>query len=85
MTTSDDTPGVRWIVCYNPAEAAKDKTARDDAITRIAAELARIAAARTRTGAALQAATDPGRRKKLEAELAGHAKAECALRDHKAL
>jgi len=81
----EDTPGVRWIVCLNPAEAVKDKTARDAAVERAGAEIARIAAARTTTKTALEAAADPKKRKRLEAELAGHAKAECVLRDHKAL
>ena len=40
------TPGIRWVVCLNPAEAVKDKTTRDDAITRLQAELARIDQAR---------------------------------------
>lgn len=81
----DSTPGVRWIVCLNPAEAAKDKASREAAITRIAAELERIGEARTRTEQALKSATEGSRRAKLQAELAGHARAECALRDHKAL
>ena len=30
----ESTPGVRRVVCWNTAEAAKDKARRDDAITR---------------------------------------------------
>ena len=76
------TPGVRWIVCHNLAEAAKDKTTRDEAITRLEADLARIAEARTRANAARKTATSQKARARLDAELAGHTRAECALRDH---
>ncbi len=78
----DSTPGIRWIICLNTAEAAKDKTTRDDAVTRLEAELARIAEARAKASAALKTATTSKAKKRLEAELAGHTKAECALRDH---
>ncbi len=81
----DSTPGIRWIVCLNPAEAVKDKATRESALERITAELDRIAAARAKTGAALAKAGAAKAKTRLEAELAGHVKAECALRDHKAL
>src|SRR3954451_17341387 len=61
----------RFIVCHNPAEAERDKTARDDTIARLKAELERIAAARAKTHSA----------KASEA----HHRAECALRDHPTL
>ena len=83
--TLESTPGVRWIVCFNTAEAAKDKARRDDAITRLQTELDRIATARTRTEQALTKATAPKTVKRLEAELAGHARAECGLREHRTL
>ena len=58
----------RFIVCHNPAEADRDKQTRDDTITRLEAELARIAAARAKA-------------KTVKASAAHH-RAECALRDH---
>lgn len=79
------TPGVRWIVCWNLAEAAKDAARRDDAITRLETELERIGAARSRAEEALKKATAKKTVKRLESELAGHARAECALREHRTL
>jgi transposase len=61
----------RFIVCHNPAEAERDKTARDDTIARLQAELDRIAAARAKAKTAK--ASD------------AHHRAECALRDHPTL
>jgi transposase len=61
----------RFIVCHNPAEAERDKTHRDDTITRLQAELDRITAARAKTTSA-------------KADGAHH-RAECALRDHPTL
>jgi transposase len=81
----DSTPGVRWIICHNPAEAAKDKTTRDTAIERLEADLAKIGTARAVPEKALTTATTAKAKARLEAELAGHTKAECALRDHPAL
>ncbi len=78
----ESTPGVRWIICLNTAEAVKDKTTRDEAVTRLEAELARITEARAKTSAALKTASSPKARTRLEAELAGHTRTECALRDH---
>ena len=81
----ESTPGVRWIVCWNTAEAAKDKARRDDAITRLEVELERIAAARTRAEQALKKTTVKKTVKRLESELAGHNRAECGLREHRTL
>lgn len=81
----DSTPGVRWIICHNTAEAAKDKATRDTAIERLETELARITEARDRATAALKTAKTTKAKTRLEAELAGHTKAECALRDHPTL
>jgi transposase len=81
----DSTPGVRWIICFNTAEAAKDKTLRDTAVARLEAELASIAQARAKTSAALKSATTAKAKTRLETELAGHTRAECALRDHPTL
>ena len=58
----------RFIVCHNPAEADRDKQTRDDTITRLQAELTRIAAARAKASSAKASAA--------------HHRAECALRDH---
>ncbi len=71
-------PGVRWIVCHNPHEAERDKTRRDQALTRLTAELDRIKTARAR---------DAERRKTAKKAPSDevHVKAECALRDHPTL
>ncbi len=73
-----DGVGVRWIVCHNPVEAERDKTRREQALGRLAAELGRIATAR---------AHDAQRRK--DGKKAGadsvHVRAEYALRDHPTL
>ena len=78
----DSTPGVRWIICLNTAEAVKDKTTRDEAVTRLEAELARVSDARAKASAALKSTSSVKARSRLEAELAGHTRTECALRDH---
>jgi hypothetical protein len=80
----DDSSGIRWIVCHNPAEAARDAAARDDAVARNGAELDRIAAARARAKLT-KSTTTAGRRRKAAAEEAGHVRAECALGDHPSL
>jgi transposase len=61
----------RFIICHNPAEAERDKTLRDQTITRLQAELERIKTARAK--AKSQKASD------------AHHRAECALRDHPTL
>ena len=61
----------RFIVCHNPAEAERDKAARDETIARLQTELDRIAAARAKARTAK--ASD------------AHRRAECALRDHPTL
>src|SRR3954447_4032387 len=71
LRVGDGDAAKRFIVCHNPAEAERDKTARDDTIARLKAELERIAAARAKTHSA----------KASEA----HHRAECALRDHPTL
>lgn len=74
----DSTPGRRWIVCHNPAEAERDKAQRDAAVARLEAELDAIRAARAR---------DAKRAKKTKRKPSDdpHRKAECALRDHPTL
>jgi hypothetical protein len=74
----DGAPGRRWIICHNPDEAEREKTTRDAALARLAAELDRITAMRQR------ASTKRGTTKSA-ADEAAHVKAECALRDHPAL
>ena len=69
----------RFVVCYNPDQAERDKAGRDEAVARIEAELARIRAQRDRDRT--RKLSDKARTK---AE-AGHARAECALRDHPTL
>ena len=78
-----DTPGVRWVVCDNTAGAVKGATTRDSAVTHLTNELARITAARARAQQALKKTSSAtATKKRLQAELAGHTRAECALRDH---
>ena len=74
----DSTPGKRWIVCHNPAEAEQDKAQRDAAVARLEAELNAISAARAR---------DAARAKKTKKKVSddAHRRAECALRDHRTL
>jgi transposase len=61
----------RFVVCHNPAEAARDKAERDTQIARLEAELARIEAAR--------------RKAKTATAREVHTRAECGLRDHPTL
>ncbi len=63
----DSTPGVRWIVWHNTAEAAKDAATRDTAIARLEAELARIGHARATATAALKTAKTTKTKTRLEA------------------
>ena len=79
------TPGVRWVVCHNTAEAMRDRTSRQEALERLEAELTRIAAARAKSELARKSASTAKAKSRAEADLAGHVRAECALRDHPAL
>jgi transposase len=72
------TPDRRWIVCHNPAEAERDKAARDTAVARLEAELDAIATARARD-------TAKAKRSKTKPSDEPHRRAECALRDHPTL
>ena len=69
----------RLVICHNPDQATRDKASRDEAITRIEAELDRIRAQRQRDRT--RQLSDKARGK---AE-AAHLRAECALRDHPTL
>jgi Transposase DDE domain len=79
----DRAPDLRWVLCSNPDEAARAAAHREAALTRIDEELARIGAARSRLATTKPSTPAAARRRK--AELAGHTRAECALRDHPAL
>lgn len=61
----------RFVVCHNPAKAARDKAEREQQIARLEAELERIEAAR--------------RKAKTDKQRQAHLRAECALRDHPTL
>src|SRR5436190_6398732 len=74
-----DATDQRLVICHNPVEATRDKASRDEAITRIEAELDRIRAQRQRDRT--RQLSDKARGK---AE-AAHLRAECALRDHPTL
>jgi hypothetical protein len=74
-----DATDVRFIVCHNPEQAARDTRQRDDAIARIGAELARIGEQRARDAAR------PRQDKTRQRNEAAHVRAECALRDHPTL
>jgi transposase len=71
VLVGDGDAAKRFIVCHNPAEADRDKHAREQTIQRLQAELERIKIARAK---ATNAKAD-----------AAHHRAECALRDHPTL
>jgi hypothetical protein len=71
VRVGDGDAAKRFIICHNPAEADRDHAQRADTITRLEAELERIATAR-------QKAKNPK-------ASAAHHRAECALRDHPTL
>jgi transposase len=74
-----DATDQRFVICHNPDQAQRDQASRDEAITRIEAELARIRSQRDRDRT--HKLSDRARGK---AE-AAHLRAECALRDHPTL
>lgn len=69
---------MRFVICHNPEQAERDRTQREEALTRLEAELERIKQARERDRKKTNATT----RQKAEA---AHTKAECALCDHPTL
>ncbi len=69
----------RFVICHNPDQAQRDQANREEAITRIEAELDRIRTQRQRDRT--RQLSDKARGK---AE-AAHLRAECALRDHPTL
>jgi transposase len=74
-----DATDTRFVICHNPEQAQRDQTQRDEAITRIQAELARIGEQRDRD------AQRPRGDKTRARNEAAHLRAECALRDHPTL
>jgi len=74
-----DGQDARFVVCHNPEQAERDKQHRDDAVTRIEAELARIGEQRER-----DRSRPPGDKTRKRNE-AAHLRVECALRDHPTL
>jgi transposase len=87
----DESGDQRFIICFNPEQAVRDKTLREQAIARIEFELDQIAAQRQRdakrfTTAPGDTAKNKAKNKKAKAETeAAHIKAECELRDHRSL
>jgi transposase len=71
VRVGDGEAAVRYVVCHNPAEAARDRGRRQARIERIEAELARLKTQRERA--------------KTKAERQAHSRGECALRDHPTL
>ena len=81
----DGDDGRRWIICHNPAEAERDQARREDQLTAIRDELARIKTARAADAKkAKTKAAKTGTRPAAPSD-APHRKAECALRDHPSL
>ncbi|MER7959358.1 transposase [Streptomyces sp. NPDC096030] len=81
----DGDDGRRWIICRNPVEAMHDAARRDDQLTAVREELARIKTAREADAKKAKARTaKTGKRPTAPAD-AVHRKAECALRDHPTL
>jgi len=74
-----DEHDARFVICHNPEQAERDAAQRADAITRIHAELVRIAEQRARD------AKRPRGDKTRARNEAAHLRAECALRDHPTL
>ncbi|MEU7696631.1 IS1634 family transposase [Microbispora hainanensis] len=75
----DGAPGQRFIICHNPGQAERDRSAREQAIIRIETELQRIKVQRER-----DRTRELSKRAREKAEQA-HVRAECALRDHPTL
>lgn len=74
-----DGQDTRLILCHNPLQAKRDAQQREQIITRIEAELARIAKQRARN------AKRPCGDKTRKRNEAAYVRSECALRDHPTL
>jgi transposase len=96
VTLGDREAGKRFVVCHNPVEAERDRHERDGHIERIESELARIEDLRARELKRSKTAARPGRAQRGTAQAKArktqaasaekaHVKAECALREHRAL
>ncbi|MDX3097737.1 IS1634 family transposase [Streptomyces sp. ME19-03-3] len=81
----DGDPGRRWIVCHNPAEAARDAERREHQLAAITEELDRIAQARATDANKARAKAAKTGKRPAKPNDAVHRKAECALRDHPSL
>ncbi|MFG2836398.1 IS1634 family transposase [Streptomyces zaomyceticus] len=81
----DGDPGRRWIVCHNPAEAARDAERRDQQLAAITDELDRISQARTADANKARTKAAKTGKRPAKPNDAVHRKAECALRDHPSL
>ncbi|WP_431955268.1 IS1634 family transposase, partial [Actinacidiphila sp. bgisy167] len=81
----DGDPGRRWIVCHNPAEAARDAERREHQLAAITEELDRIAQARAADANKARAKAAKTGKRPAKPNDAVHRKAECALRDHPSL
>ena len=81
---ADEETAKRFIVCHNPAEAERQKTLRDQTITRLQGELARLRDERARLVKTATKKTTAGERAQARLEEA-HTRTECALRDHPTL
>jgi hypothetical protein len=77
--------GKRFVVCHNPAEAERDRQAREQQLARIEAELERIAALRERDRRQRNKTTGARAKALARSQEKAHVKAECALRDHPSL
>lgn len=81
----DGDDGRRWIICHNPVEAMRDAARRDDQLTAVRQELARIKTAREADAKKAKAKTAKTGKRPTAPSDAVHRKAECALRDHPTL
>jgi hypothetical protein len=78
IRVGDGDSAKRFVLCHNPAEAERQQQIRENTITRLEAELARIDAQRAKAAAT----NNPAQKAK---QTTAHSKAECALRDHPSL
>jgi hypothetical protein len=81
----DGAGDVRFIICYNPDQAERDRQQREQAIERIEAELTRIKAQRDRDAARARARAGQLAGKAKACAEDAHVRAKCALRDHPTL
>lgn len=81
----DDDGGRRWIICHNPAEAARDAERRDEQLAAIGDELERIAKARAADAKKAKERAARADKRPAKPNDAAHPKAECTLRDHPSL